>query len=80
MPGSVAMVLITIAGTTFDGAQEGLLSGPIADVFDRLFDDGNGLEPVLALRITNTLFLALCLAVVAGIYWAGVAGMGTEGS
>ncbi len=80
VPGSVAMILITIAGTTFDGAQEGLLSGAIGDVFDALFDQGNGLEPVFALRLTNTLFMALTLAVVAGIYWAGVAGMGTDGA
>ena len=80
VPGSVAVILITIAGTTFDGAQEGLLSSPIRDVFDLLFDDGKGLDPVLALRLTNTLFMALTLTAVAGIYWAGVAGMGTEGS
>ena len=80
VPGSVAVILITIAGTTFDGAQEGLLNGAIGDVFDALFDQGNGLDPVLALRLTNTLFMALTLAVVAGIYWAGVAGMGTEGA
>jgi hypothetical protein len=80
VPGSVAVILVTIAGTTFDGAQEGLLNGPIGDVFDALFDDGNGLEPVFALRLTNTLFLALTLAVVTGIYWAGVRGMGIAGS
>ena len=80
LPGSVAVVLVTIAGTTFDGAQEGLLSGPIGDVFDLLFDDGKGVEPVLALRLTNTLFMALTLAAVAGIYWAGVRGMAIEGS
>lgn len=80
VPGSVAVILITIAGTTFDGAQEGLLNGAIGDVFNALFDDGNGLEPVLALRITNTLFMALTLAVVTGIYWAGVRGMGIRGS
>jgi len=80
VPGSVAMILITIAGTTFDGAQEGLLSAPIGDVFDLLFDDGNGVEPVLALRLTSTLFLALTIGAVAAIYWAGVSGMGTEGS
>ena len=80
VPGSVAVILVTIAGTTFDGAQEGLLNGAIGDVFDALFDDGNGVEPVLALRLTNSLFMALTLGVVAGIYWAGVTGMGTAGS
>ena len=80
VPGSVAVILITIAGTTFDGAQEGLLRTPIGDVFDLLFDGGKGLEPVLALRLTNSLFMALTLGAVAGIFWAGVAGMGREGS
>jgi hypothetical protein len=80
VPGSVAVILVTIAGTTFDGAQEGLLSEPISDVFDALFDDGNGIEPVLALRLTNSLFMALTLGAVVAIYWAGVAGMGVGGS
>jgi hypothetical protein len=80
VPGSVAVVLVTIGGTTFDGAQEGLLSGPIGDVFDALFDDGEGVEPVLALRLTNSLFMALTLGAVVAIYWAGVTGMGVAGS
>ncbi len=56
------------------------LQEPIADVFNLLFDDGQGIEPVLALRLTNSLFMALTLGAVAAIYWAGVAGMGREGS
>ena len=80
VPGSVAMILITIGGTTFDGAQEGLLQEPIAEVFNLLFDDGQGMEPVLALRLTNSLFMALTLGAVTGIFWAGVAGMGRRGS
>jgi hypothetical protein len=80
VPGSVAMILITIAGTTFDGAQEGLLNDAIREVFDFLYDDGSGLDPVFALRLTNSIFMALTLGVVVGIFWAGVAGMGTAGS
>jgi hypothetical protein len=80
VPGSVAVVLVTIAGTTFDGAQEGLLKDAIANVFDALYDNGDGLGPLFSLRLTNSVFMALTLAVVAGIYWAGVAGMGTAGS
>ncbi len=30
MPGSVALVIVTIGGTTFDGAQEGFLASPIS--------------------------------------------------
>ena len=55
-PGSVAMILLTIAATTFDGASEGALAEPIASVFEAL--EGAGLGPVASLRITNTLFLA----------------------
>ncbi|MDQ3571973.1 MAG: fenitrothion hydrolase [Actinomycetota bacterium] len=80
VPGSVAVVLITIAGTTFDGAQEGLLNGAIGEAFDLLFDQGNGLDPVLALRLANSLFMALTLVLIVAIYWGGVKGMGAAGS
>jgi hypothetical protein len=75
MAGSVALVLVTIGGTAFDGAQEGALQGAISGVYEWMID--LGLEPIRALRITNTFFFALTLAAVAGIYWAGVWGMRT---
>jgi hypothetical protein len=74
-PGSVAMVLLTIAATTFDGASEGALAEPIASVFDAL--EGAGLGPVASLRITNTLFFALSIGFVAGLFWSGIYGMHT---
>jgi hypothetical protein len=73
VPGSVAMVLIAIGGTTFDGAQEGLLDDPINEVFQWLLDQGMGGTP--AYRLTNTVFLVLTLGFVAGVYWLGVRGM-----
>lgn len=75
VPGSVALVLFTIAATTYDGAQEGLLSGPINSTFEALADAGLG--PVAALRVTGTLYFAATIAVVCAIFWAGIAGMGT---
>ena len=75
VPGSVALVLVTIGATTFDGASEGALAEPIATVIDWLVDLGLG--PVAALRIANTLFLALTLGFVAGLFWAGIYGMHT---
>ncbi|MGN6167729.1 MAG: fenitrothion hydrolase [Solirubrobacteraceae bacterium] len=79
VPGSIALVVATIAGTAFDGAQDGLLQQPIATIFLRL--QRLGLTLVPATRIALTLFLGLSIAVVAGIYWAGVRGMRTvEGS
>ncbi|MEK6272881.1 MAG: fenitrothion hydrolase [Actinomycetota bacterium] len=71
--GSVALVLVTIGGTAFDGAQEGALQGTISGVFEWMID--LGLDPTRALRITNTFFFTVTLAAVAAIYWAGVWGM-----
>jgi hypothetical protein len=73
--GSVALVLLTIGATTFDGASEGALADPISSVFEWFGDLGFG--PVAALRTANTLFLALTLAFVTGLFWAGIYGMHT---
>lgn len=75
LPGSVALVLVAIGATTFDGAQEGAIQGQITDVFEWFVD--SGLAPVTALRATNTLFLAAALAFVAGLFWGGLYGMHT---
>jgi hypothetical protein len=75
VPGSIALVVATIANTTFDGAQEGLWQQPITDLFDRLTD--LGLAPTAALRTSESIFFALTLVGVAAIYWAGVRGMRT---
>ena len=75
IPGSIALVVTTIAVTTFDGAQEGLWQQPIRDLFDRLTDLGLG--PTTAFRTSESIFFALTLAGVAAIYWAGVRGMRT---
>ncbi len=77
-PGSLAIVLIAIGGTSFDGAQEGALSEAIASLFETLTDAG--LAPVEALRLTNTLFFAAAQLVVAGIFWAGIKGMRIVGT
>jgi hypothetical protein len=74
-PGSIAVVVATIGTTTFDGAQEGLWQEPVNSVFHRLHDIGIG--SVTAFRISESLFLALTLAGIGLIYWAGVRGMGT---
>ncbi len=72
-PGSLAMVLIAIGGTTYDGSQEGVLKDPIESTFTWLND--LGLSQFAALRITDSLFLLLCLGAVALIFWAGIFGM-----
>lgn len=77
IPGSAALVLVAIGGTTFDGAQEGLLQDTIASVFETLAD--TFLSPVAALRITNTLFMAGSIAAVVGIFAIGIGGMRSVG-
>jgi hypothetical protein len=75
VPGSAAVVIASIATTSFDGAQEGAFQGAIEAVFDWLVDAGLGLTT--ALRVTDTIFLALCFFGVALVYLVGVRGMGT---
>jgi hypothetical protein len=75
VPGSVALVLIAIGGTSFDGAQEGALVDPIKSVFDWLVDRGLGFGD--ALRIADTLFLALTLVAVFALFAIGIRGMRT---
>jgi hypothetical protein len=75
VPGSLAVVVASIATTSFDGAQEGALKEPISDTFDRLVDAGVGLTG--ALRLTDTLFMALCLAGIAAVFLLGIQGMRT---
>jgi hypothetical protein len=75
VPGSVALVLVAIGGTSFDGAQEGALADPIKTVYDRLVDLGVGFAG--ALRLTDTLFLLLTLVAVAALFMLGIRGMRT---
>jgi hypothetical protein len=75
VPGSLAVVVVTIGTTVFDGAHENVLQHPIADVFQRFMRLGLTLAP--ATRIADSLFLALTIALVAAIFWAGVQGMRT---
>jgi hypothetical protein len=80
VPGSVALVLLVIAGTTFDGAAEGVLAEPI-DWFYEFVNGGAGAEgDVFARRVTATVFMLLTFGIVSAIYWGGIRGMGTEGS
>jgi hypothetical protein len=73
VPGSVALVLITIGATAFDGASEGVLSDAIGSTYDALKD--LGFDQLLAYRATNTIFLVASILAVSGLFWAGVRGM-----
>ncbi len=75
VPGSIALVVASIATTSFDGAQEGALADPIQSTFNRLVDADFGLTAVL--RITDSIWLLLTLVGVAALFLLGVQGMRT---
>jgi hypothetical protein len=75
VPGSAAVVIASIATTSFDGAQEGAFKPAIERVFDWFADSGVGLTT--SLRLTDTIFIVLCFAGVALVYGLGVRGMRT---
>ena len=74
-PGSAALVLASIAVTSFDGAQEGVFSGAISWTFERLADLGFSLQD--SFRIADSIWLLIVFAGVAALYWLGVQGMHT---
>jgi hypothetical protein len=73
VPGSAAVVIASIATTSFDGAQEGAFKSGLESTFNHLVDAGVGLTS--ALRLTDTLFIALTFAGVGLVYLIGVRGM-----
>jgi hypothetical protein len=75
VPGAAALVLVSIAVTSFDGAQEGVLSGAIQWTFDRGADLGLSLPN--SVRVANTIWLLIIFAGVSALYWLGVRGMHT---
>jgi hypothetical protein len=75
VPGSAAVVIASIASTSFDGAQEGAFKGALESTFNRLVDWGFGLTA--SLRLADTIFMALTFAGVALVYLIGVRGMST---
>jgi hypothetical protein len=77
VPGSAAVVIASIATTSFDGGSEGAFLSPLEWSFERFLDAGLGLTA--ALRVADTIFILLCVAGVALIYWIGVRGMASVG-
>jgi hypothetical protein len=75
IPGSAAVVIASIGSTSFDGAQEGAFKSAIQQVFEWLSDAGFGLTT--SLRLTDTIFMALCFGGVGLVYLLGVRGMRT---
>jgi hypothetical protein len=75
IPGSAAVVLASIASTSFDGAQEGAFKAAIGSTFNWFVDRGVGL--ITSLRLTDTIFMLLTFAGVGLVYGLGVRGMRT---
>jgi len=75
MPGSAAVVIASIASTSFDGAQEGAFKNGIIQVFEWLADAGFSLTT--SLRLSATIFMLLCFCGVGLVYLIGVRGMST---
>jgi hypothetical protein len=75
LPGSAAVVIASIASTSFDGGQEGVFKSSIESVFEWLVERGLGLTA--SLRLADTIFMALCFGGVALVYMLGVRGMRT---
>ncbi len=75
VPGSAAVVIASIASTSFDGAQEGALKGAIVQTFEWLAEAG--LSLTASLRLADTIFMLLCFAGVGLVYLIGVRGMAT---
>jgi hypothetical protein len=75
VPGSTAVVIASIATTSFDGAQDGAFKGGIERGYNWLVDAG--FEKLTALRLSSTLVMLLTFAGVGIIYLIGVRGMAT---
>ncbi len=75
VPGSAAVVIASIATTSFDGAQEGAFKSGIEHLFHWFVDRGLGLAT--ALHIADTIFMALTFLGVGAVYLIGVRGMST---
>jgi hypothetical protein len=75
VPGSTAMVIASIASTSFDGAQDGAFENGIQRAFEWLVDVGLG--KLTSLRLADTIVMLLCFAGIGLVYLIGVRGMAT---
>ena len=75
VPGSAAVVIASIAATSFDGAQDGAFKSAIEKTYEWFLDRGMGLTT--GLRLTDTIFMLITFGLVALVYTLGVRGMRT---
>ena len=76
VPGTVALVILIIGTTSFDGFSGGPAWGTIGPDLTSLFGD-MGLGQGSALELTFTLGLVVVVLIVGGMYRLGVIGMGS---
>jgi hypothetical protein len=75
IPGSAAVVIASIASTSFDGAQDGAFKDAIESVSEWIVEAGT--SPLTSIRLTNTIFMLLTFAGIGLVYLLGVRGMRT---
>jgi hypothetical protein len=73
VPGSTAVVIASIASTSFDGAEDGAYKSGLEHVGKWI--EGIGVGPLATVRITDSIFMAATVLAVGGIYLLGVKGM-----
>ena len=76
LPGTVAVLVVLIGSTTFDGASNGVLWVDVAPKLQDLFT-GIGLSITLANELASSVGLAVAIAAVAGFYELGIRAMRT---
>ncbi len=73
VPGSTAVVIASIASTSFDGAEDGAYKAGLESVGRWI--EGAGVGPLATIRITDSIFMAGTVLAVGGVYLLGVRGM-----
>jgi hypothetical protein len=73
VPGSTAVVIASIATTSFDGAEDGAYK-PALEHVEKWFTEA-GLGPLATIRIVDSIFMAGTIAAVTIVYLLGVKGM-----
>ncbi|HET6447968.1 MAG TPA: fenitrothion hydrolase [Conexibacter sp.] len=76
LPGTVAVLVVLIGSTTFDGASNGVLWVEVAPWLQDRFAD-LGASFTLASELASSVGLAVAVAAVAGFYELGIRGMRT---
>jgi hypothetical protein len=76
VPGTVAMLVVMLGTVAFDGASEGPQWSDLAPHIQDFFSN-RGFSPADSLELTFSVGMVFGLAVIAGIYFAGIAGVRT---